>query len=137
MGRKMINFPKSKALKLILASTFQKQAMLLGIRWNDVDVTEFFINVVRETIDHRKVSGVRRNDFMQLLIDRMKGENNDDSEEGNNDEGLTFEEIAAQSFVVFFAGYDEMSANSFRLTKKLSLAPNTSKSFDKSVAENN
>lgn len=103
MGRKMINFPKSKALKLILASTFQKQAKLLGIRWNDVDVTEFFINVVRETIDHRKVSG-RRNDFMQLLIDRMKNENNGSSDEKNNDEGLTFEEIAAQSFVVFFAG---------------------------------
>lgn len=104
MGRKMINFPKSKALKLILASTFQKQAMLLGIRWNDVDVTDFFLNVVRETIDHRKMSGIRRNDFMQLLIDRLKGENNDGSEEKNNDEGLTFEEIAAQSFVVFFAG---------------------------------
>lgn len=104
MGRKMINFPKSKALKLILASTFQKQAKLLGIRWNDVDVTEFFINVVRETIDHRKKSGVRRNDFMQLLIDRMKDENNEDLDAKNNDEGLSFEEIAAQSFVVFFAG---------------------------------
>lgn len=100
----MINFPKSKALKLIFASTFQKQARLLGVRWNDVDVTEFFINVVRATIDHRKVSGERRNDFMQLLIDRMKDENNEGLDAKNNDEGLTFEEIAAQSFVVFFAG---------------------------------
>jgi cytochrome P450 family 6 len=104
MGRKMINFPKSKALKLIFASTFQKQAKLLGVRWNDIDVTEFFMNVVRETIDHRRVSGVRRNDFMQLLIDKMRDENNENLNGKNNDEGLTFEEIAAQSFVVFFAG---------------------------------
>lgn len=103
MGRKMINFPKSKALKLILASTFQKQAKLLGIRWNDVDVTEFFINVVRETIDHRRMSGVRRNDFMQLLIDRMK-DDREDLDAKSDDESLSFEEIAAQSFVVFFAG---------------------------------
>jgi cytochrome P450 family 6 len=103
MGKKMINFPKSKALKLILASTFQKQATMLGVRWNDPDVSEFFINVVRETIQYRKESGLRRNDFMQLLIDMMKDENVEIESEKNN-ESLTFEEIAAQAFVFFFAG---------------------------------
>lgn len=113
MGKKMINFPKSKALKLIFASTFQKQAQLLGIRWNDEDVSEFFMNVVRETIRYREESGLRRNDFMQLLIDMMKeGCDGDDREAmgekkktSHQDSGLlTFEEIAAQAFVFFFAG---------------------------------
>lgn len=108
MGRKMINFPKSKALKLILASTFQKQAKLLGIRWNDEDVSEFFMGVVRETIRYRKESGVRRNDFMQLLIDMMKDDENlmenKSKEAERNTESLTFEEVAAQAFVFFFAG---------------------------------
>lgn len=106
MGKKMINFPKSKALKLIFASTFQKQARMLGVRWNDVDVSEFFMNVVRETIHYRKESGLRRNDFMQLLIDMMKSEDNEDSSDGagprlkksqNNNGLLSFDEIAAQA----------------------------------------
>lgn len=108
MGRKMINFPKSKALKLIFASTFQKQAQMLGVRWNDKDVSDFFINVVRETIRYRKDSGLRRNDFMQLLIDMMKDADVDDVVGGEGSEKkdglLTFEEIAAQAFVFFFAG---------------------------------
>lgn len=102
MGRKMINFSKSKALKLILASTFQKQARFLGVRWNDEDVSEFFMNVVRETIHYRKTSGLRRDDFMQLLIDMMKEDENNESNLNNG--FLTFEEIAAQAFVFFFAG---------------------------------
>lgn len=114
MGRKMINFPKSKALKLIFASTFQKQAQLLGVRWNDVDVSEFFINVVRETIHYRKESGLRRNDFMQLLIDMMKDGSEDDEnkkEKTSDDHNgtLTFEEVAAQAFVFFFAGFETSS----------------------------
>lgn len=103
MGKRMINFSKRKALKLILASTFQKQATFLGIRWNDEDVSEFFMRVVRETIHYRKTSGVRRNDFMQLLIDMMKDDESDESKTQNNG-FLTFEEIAAQAFVFFFAG---------------------------------
>ncbi|CRK91124.1 CLUMA_CG004812, isoform A [Clunio marinus] len=108
MGRKMIHFSKSKALKLIFASTFQKQATFLGIRWNDVDVSDFFINVVKDTIRYRKESGTRRNDFMQLLIDMMK----DESKEKTFDDGkvtLTLEEIAAQAFVFLFAGFETSS----------------------------
>lgn len=108
MGKRMINFPKSKALKLILASTFQKQAQMLGIRWNDVEVSNFFLDVVKETILYRKKSGARRNDFMQLLIDIMKdadeGEESEHQPKANKDGILTFEEVAAQAFVFFFAG---------------------------------
>jgi cytochrome P450 family 6 len=106
MGKRMIKFPKSKALKLILASTFQEKARLLGVRWNDADVSEFFMNVVRETIHYRKESGLRRNDFMQLLIDMMKNDVDDDDvgRSGMDNGGLTFEEIAAEAFVFFFAG---------------------------------
>lgn len=84
----------------------------LGVRWNDEDVTEFFMNVVRETIHYRKESGLRRNDFMQLLIDMMKKDDDIsdvvDAKSGRHNGFLTFEEIAAQAFVFFFAGYDKL-----------------------------
>lgn len=41
MGRKMINFLKSEALKAILASTLQRKAQQLSIRWNDEDLRNF------------------------------------------------------------------------------------------------
>lgn len=112
MGKRMIQFPKSKALKLIFASTFQKQARALGIRWNDEDVSDFFMKVVKDTIAYRKTSGVRRNDFMQLLIDMMRDDGCAPHQDGAANESksptnnglLTLEEIAAQAFLFFFAG---------------------------------
>lgn len=120
MGKKMINFPKSKALKLIFASTFQKQATQLGLCWNDKDVSDFFMKIVKETIEYREVSGHRRNDFMQLLIDMKKEEQHSTTTssridkavaeaEDENMTSLTFEEIAAQAFVFFFAGFETSS----------------------------
>nr|AFM08403.1 CYP6S2 [Anopheles funestus] len=100
MGKRMINLPKLKALKVFFAMMFRKQAQLLGIRYNDKDVSEFFMNVVRDTIRYREEKGVRRDDFMQLLIDMMK---QDGTGAG---EALTFEEIAAQAFVFFFGGFE-------------------------------
>ncbi|XP_058449379.1 uncharacterized protein LOC131429329 [Malaya genurostris] len=113
MGRRMINFPKLKALKLFFAMMFRNAARKLGVRFNDEDVSEFFLAVVRETIEFREKNNVQRKDFMQLLIDlNNKGFIDADSdghrEESGTDrlEKLTFEEIAAQAFVFFFAGFE-------------------------------
>ncbi|XP_049549200.1 probable cytochrome P450 6a20 [Anopheles darlingi] len=103
MGKRMINLPKLKALKVFFAMMFRRQARALGIRFNDKDVSDFFFSVVRDTIRYRVDNGIRRNDFMQLLIDMMR---KDQSETGVSDDGLTFEEIAAQAFVFFFAGFE-------------------------------
>lgn len=97
MGRKVLHFPKLKALKIFFAMGFREKAKVLGIRFNDLDVEKFFLKVVRETIDFRKKTGYKRKDFMQLLMNLMK-ENEDDFDK------LTFHEIAAQAFAFYFAG---------------------------------
>uniref|UniRef100_A0A182PYV7 Uncharacterized protein n=1 Tax=Anopheles epiroticus TaxID=199890 RepID=A0A182PYV7_9DIPT len=103
MGKRMINLPKLKALKVFFAMMFRKQARALGIRFNDEDVSDFFLTVVRDTIRYREENGVRRDDFMQLLIDMTKKDGTGDGET------LTFEEIAAQAFIFFFAGFETSS----------------------------
>ncbi|XP_055550780.1 uncharacterized protein LOC129733180 [Wyeomyia smithii] len=111
MGKRMINFPKLKALKLFFAMMFREAARKMRVRFNDEDVSNFFFEVVRDTIRYREENNVRRKDFMQLLIDlKNKGviEVEGPTEETGADrlEKLTFEEIAAQAFVFFFAGFE-------------------------------
>ncbi|XP_058816025.1 uncharacterized protein LOC131679332 [Topomyia yanbarensis] len=110
MGKRMINFPKLKALKLFFAMMFRDAARRLRIRFNDEDVSEFFFGVVRDTIAYREKNNVQRKDFMQLLIDlKNKGfiDGDNEGESGHDrSERLTFEEIAAQAFVFFFAGFE-------------------------------
>lgn len=62
---------------------------------------------MRETIEHREKNSVIRNDFMQLLI-QLK---NHGKLEGESIEvgKLSINEIAAQSFIFFAAGYETSS----------------------------
>lgn len=61
------------------------------------DVTEFFFDIVRETLEYRKSNNVKRDDFLQLVSDLK------DSNE------LTFNELVAQCFVFFAAGFETSS----------------------------
>lgn len=97
MGKKVLHFNKMKSLKIFFAMGFREQAKAMGIRFNDEDVQDFFIKIVRETIEHRKETGFVRNDFMQILMDLMKSDDSDVDK-------LTFNEIAAQAFAFYFAG---------------------------------
>lgn len=84
---------------------FRDKARALGIRFNDKDVSDFFMHLVRETIDYRKSTGLKRKDFMQLLIDLMKSTDDD----ADDEEKFSFNEIAAQAFVFYLAGFETSS----------------------------
>lgn len=101
MGRRMLNLPKLKSLKIFISMNFREKARMMGIRFNDEDISDFFMNLVRETIENRKKTGEHRNDFMQTLIDLM----------GNDENKLTFNEVAAQAFIFYFAGKFKFCCN--------------------------
>lgn len=103
MGRKLFTSPLSKP-KSFLMNTMPKVAKLLRMRITPVDVSDFFMNVVRETIDYRIKNNVHRNDFMDLLI-QMRNPDENKSSEGL----LSFNEIAAQAFVFYLAGFETSS----------------------------
>jgi len=70
-------------------------------------VEKFFMRIVRETVAFREQNNIRRNDFMDQLID-LKNKPLMMSESGEN-VNLTIEEIAAQAFVFFAAGFETSS----------------------------
>lgn len=104
MGRKVFEEPRYKPMQLFLMNSFRELANFLGFKVNREDVLHFFMNVVRETVDMREKNNISRNDFMDLLI-KLKNKEVDESGLG----GLTIEEVAAQAFIFFLAGFETSS----------------------------
>ncbi|XP_055588835.1 uncharacterized protein LOC129741152 [Uranotaenia lowii] len=94
-------------LVVYLMKAFRKYANALGMKQLNDDVSAFFTKVTKETIDYRENNAVSRNDFIDLLL---KLKNTGRLEESGEEIGkLSFQEIAAQAFIFFTAGYDTSS----------------------------
>lgn len=80
----------------------------LGIRKHPKDVSDFFVNIITQTIQYREENPEIRNDFMQLLIDA----------------GLTTKQIAALAFDLLSAGYSDSTSTLAYCLYELSLPEN-------------
>lgn len=118
MGKKMFNFSQWKNLKIFLGMLMRKEARALRMVFNDEETTNFVMQIVDKTIKHRKENKIKRNDFMQLMINLYK----DETEEATED-SLTLKEIAAQSFVFFFAGFETSSTTMTYALHELAVNP--------------
>lgn len=104
MGLKVFQQPRNSFLKQLLAVTYPEIARKFGIKIVRDDVSEFFMNVVRDVVDYREKNDVKRNDFMDLLLQLKNSDEFTDKSESSSKLGkLTIEEIAAQVFVFFLA----------------------------------
>lgn len=98
MGKNIFVPTKYLRPKMMFAMNFPFLAKRLGISLGRADVMEFFLGAVRDTVAYRENHDVKRNDFMDLLI-ALK----------NSPDGLTMNEISAQAFVFFLAGFETSS----------------------------
>ncbi|KAJ6628967.1 putative cytochrome P450 6a14 [Pseudolycoriella hygida] len=118
MGKKMFNFSQLKNFKIFLGMLMRKQARALRMVFNDDETTNFVLQIVQETIKHRRQNNIKRNDFMQLMINLYQEETEEVTEHS-----LTLEEIAAQSFVFFFAGFETSSTTMTYALHELAVNP--------------
>ncbi|XP_017069397.1 probable cytochrome P450 6a19 [Drosophila eugracilis] len=85
----------------ILILGFPKLAVKLGFQFLLPSVQKFYMNLVAKTLDYRVKNKVIRNDLMNTLIDmKLK------YDMGDKENGLTFNEVAAQTFAFFLAGFE-------------------------------
>lgn len=115
MGRKVFAEPRNRGLKSFLILSFRHVARRLRMKVQRDDVSEFFMDIVRQTIEYREKGGVRRNDFMDLLIELK----NEQPKDGGAP--LSVEEVAAQAFVFFLAGFETSSTTLSYALYELSL----------------
>ncbi|GAB0100091.1 Cytochrome P450 [Sergentomyia squamirostris] len=110
MGNRLVNITKSRAVALFLGMINRTLAQKLGLRFTLKNDADFFMNVIRQTISQREQDKIKRNDFMDLMIQlKNKGHLEDTESTDEGTEALTFEEIAAQCWVFYFAGFETSS----------------------------
>lgn len=100
MGLQIFGNTHLEMFKLAFISAFQDFSRLLGCRFTTLRTEKFFFNMVQEAINQRPVLGLRK-DFLDLLL-QMKGKDECDN-------SLTLNEIVAQCFVFFLAGFETSS----------------------------
>lgn len=117
MGRMAMEKPRLSTRAAFLANHMKTLARILHVKAIRDDVSSFFMNVVSDTIEYREKNAVDRNDFMDLLI-KLKTD-----ESGDASKGLTINQIAAQSFLFFAAGYETASTTMLFTLYELALNP--------------
>lgn len=97
-GRKSVKVGMARA---IITYIFPKLCKNLGVNLYSPDVSNFFVSVIKDAVAYRKKEIIRRNDYLQLLIDVMNAEGED----------FTIEKVAAEVFVFFATGYGLTATN--------------------------
>ncbi|XP_053670575.1 probable cytochrome P450 6a14 [Anopheles nili] len=107
------------------------------------DVERFFLSIVQKTVDYRESNNVKRNDFMNLLIQiKNKGrlDDTDDGSVGKGEVGMTQNELAAQAFVFFLAGFETSSTTQsfclYELAKNPDIQERLRQEINRAIEEN-
>ncbi|XP_055641825.1 probable cytochrome P450 6a13 [Toxorhynchites rutilus septentrionalis] len=108
MGKKAFDAGFFRFFKIIAAQQFRTVARALHVTTTDPTVSNFFTGAVKDTVEYREKHKIERNDFMNLLI-KLKNMETLDEDDANNMGALTLEEISAQAFVFFLAGFETSS----------------------------
>ncbi|KAH8354877.1 hypothetical protein KR093_000189 [Drosophila rubida] len=104
MGKRAVTERRYYGLLDFFIFGFPELSRRLHLKITTEEVHDFYLRIVRETIDYRLKTKEKRNDFMDMLIEMYQK-----NLMGNTEEGLSFEELAAQAFIFFVAGFETSS----------------------------
>lgn len=114
-GRKFFASNLKNAFRFFCFTVYPTLLKWSGIHLMDRDVEEFFFDMVKQTLQLRENECVVRKDFFQLLVQlRNTGSVQMDDEfktiiSNENSKTLTFDELSAQVFVFYVAGFETSS----------------------------
>lgn len=119
-GRKIFEPSLTRMIIGILSGIAPVVLDTLKLSTLDSDISKYFRNMVQETVEHREKNNVKRNDFLQLLIqlknkgllddeEKTDDQNNETNKNTETAEGMSMNCLAAQAFVFFLAGFETSS----------------------------
>ncbi|XP_014255947.1 probable cytochrome P450 6a14 [Cimex lectularius] len=124
MGKNAFELTAFQFLKFVIIFNFPSFAKKLGLSFSNKKVQDYFVNIIKDTIDYRVEKNVRRNDFLDLMLQlREKGSveitTKDPSDDyldiGNNTYTtekfeVTDNLMVGQAFVFLTAGFETTAA---------------------------
>lgn len=100
---KVFHRPLWKIAVLHFAQNFPDMARRMGVCSSNEGLNEFYMDLVRSSMENRRKNPQPRNDFMNLLLQMHDNP-------ATEAERMTFNEIVAQSFLFFIAGFETSSS---------------------------
>ncbi|XP_053683464.1 probable cytochrome P450 9f2 [Sabethes cyaneus] len=141
-GKQMINFQTIMVLvKFLLLRSMPRLMQKLKIDFLDSNLTEYFKTMITDNMKQREVHGIVRNDMIHMLMEVRKGAlKHSKDEQDQKDAGFatveessvgklahsrvwTENELIAQCFLFFLAGFDTVSTCMAFLTYELTINP--------------
>lgn len=107
MGRQSLSKFRHGTFGMAFLTSFPNLARRLHMKMTPDHIEKFFLRIVKETVDFREKNNIRRDDFMDQLID-LKNNRLMKTETGES-MSLTIEEVTAQAYVFFNAGFETSS----------------------------
>ncbi|GJQ77405.1 hypothetical protein Trydic_g20805 [Trypoxylus dichotomus] len=155
MGTKATKFGPATNFKFLLYVIAPKLSKLLGIAFFPKEVTQFFFNVVMQTIQMRESQGIVRPDMLNLLLEARKNKNISDletntsngstcttSKESNTNKEdkaakhyLSDMDIVAQALVFFFGGFESVATLMSFAAYELTLNPECQRELQTEIDE--
>lgn len=103
VGQKFFGRGSNILIRMFFLTSFKDLAQKLGFKLIPPEISKFFMGIVKQTIDYRIQNNIERNDMMDLLLKVRSDINGDEIK-------LTTDELAAQCFVFFIAGFETSSS---------------------------
>jgi len=100
-GKVATTFTTLRTIKFYFIRSMPRITKMLGIKLINNQISQFFKNLVRNTIDTRDKQNIVRPDMLQLMME-SRGKRGPGKE-------LTIEDMTAQAFIFFFGGFDTVS----------------------------
>lgn len=147
-GRKIFASTFLNGIRFFLKFIAPKLLAILRIKAIPMDVEHFIKGIVKENLEYREKNNVTRKDFFQLLIQLRNGGTVQLDDEWNTiikaDESqktMTLNEIAAQAFVFFSAGFETSSTTLsyclYELAKSPEIQQRVHREIDQILSEYN
>ncbi|XP_055696248.1 cytochrome P450 6A1-like [Lutzomyia longipalpis] len=123
-GKRFFLPSRKQAIRQLFFGIFPDLSRKLGIRAIEEEISSYFMRVITETVRYREENKIVRSDFMDLLL-RLKNSGNLETDGTVEKSGLiTLNELAAQCFVFFLAGFETSSTTISFCLYELARNPN-------------
>ena len=120
-GKEAANFQGGKLFKILLMRAFPKLTKALNIGIISQKTTDYFVNIIKSTIEERQSRGIRRPDMLQLLMDARETMK------------LDIIEITAHAFLFLIAGFETSAVQICLMAHELAVHPEIQRKLQEEI----